>query len=240
MLALIKDGEVILQVSEWGRIELDGKVIMPAMEGDLHDGYSLKSIHPADPVPEGYKVIDTTVEIIEGEPKYIHTLETFKRDITHEDVDGERDLRIASGFIFNGARYQSRPEDRENIMGASLAALAYLSSQKPPEDNTEDVAEENEDSDEPLSEEGNEDLEESVPDTEFGEEEASKYRWHGGDTDFTWIAEDNSLVPMDAQTMFAFGQAAMAHKQALIFAARALKDMPEIPEDFRDDKYWIT
>lgn len=69
--------------------------------------------------------------------------------------------------------------------------------------------------------------------------QAGDYRWHGGDTDFAWIADDNSLVPMDAQTMFAFGQAAMAHKQALIFAARALKDLPEIPVDFMDDKRWV-
>lgn len=64
-------------------------------------------------------------------------------------------------------------------------------------------------------------------------------RWHGGDGDFAWIAEDNTLVPMDAQTMFAFGQAAMAHKQAMIFAARELKDRDEIPADFSDDDYWL-
>ncbi|MGQ3671774.1 DUF4376 domain-containing protein [Xanthobacter sp. TB0136] len=49
-------------------------------------------------------------------------------------------------------------------------------------------------------------------------------RWHGAGSDFTWIAEDNSLIPMDAQTVYAFGQAAMAHKQGLIFEARAIKD----------------
>ncbi|NDV53396.1 DUF4376 domain-containing protein [Salipiger sp. PrR003] len=63
-------------------------------------------------------------------------------------------------------------------------------------------------------------------------------RWHGGSSDFAWIAQDNTLVPMDAQTMLAFGQAAMAHKQAHIFAARALKDMPEAPSDITDDALW--
>jgi len=64
------------------------------------------------------------------------------------------------------------------------------------------------------------------------------FRWHGGETDFAWIAADNTLVPMDAQTTFALGRAAMAHKQCLIFAARALKDMETIPADFVVDQYW--
>lgn len=38
--------------------------------------------------------------------------------------------------------------------------------------------------------------------------------------------------------MFAFGQAAVAHKQAHIFAARALKDAVPIPVDYEDDGYW--
>ena len=63
-------------------------------------------------------------------------------------------------------------------------------------------------------------------------------RWHGGDADFAWIAEDNSLTPMDAPTLRGFARAMMAHKQALIFAARALKDMAEIPEDFAADAHW--
>jgi hypothetical protein len=64
------------------------------------------------------------------------------------------------------------------------------------------------------------------------------YLWHGGQTDFEWIAEDNTTTKMDAQTMFNFGQAAMYHKQSHIFAARSLKDLDPIPSDFTDDKYW--
>jgi len=96
-------------------------------------------------------------------------------------IDDERDRRIAGGFTFVGKRYQTRPEDRENIAGASTAALAAV----------------------------------------MNGAEAGNLRWHGGASDFFWIAEDNSLTPMDATTMFAFGQSAMAHKQAVIFAARA-------------------
>ena len=63
-------------------------------------------------------------------------------------------------------------------------------------------------------------------------------RWHGGNKDFAWIAADNSKVPMDAQTMLALGQAAMAHKQTHIFAGRALKDSGAIPADFAADRHW--
>lgn len=120
------------------------------------------------------------------------------RTATQAAIDAERDRRIADGFTFQAKAYQSRPEDRENIAGAALAALAAI---------------------------GNGAL-------------ANDLRWHGGDSDFVWIAADNSLTPMDAHTMFAFGQAAMAHKQALIFKARALKNMNPIPADFVEDTYW--
>ena len=115
-----------------------------------------------------------------------------------DDVDQERDRRIEAGMTFNGVRYQTRAQDRENVAGASIMALAAMVNGAQPGD----------------------------------------LRWHGGASDFVWIAEDNSLNTMDAQTFFAFGQAMAAHKSALIFAARALKDMAEIPADYADDKHW--
>lgn len=56
--------------------------------------------------------------------------------------------------------------------------------------------------------------------------------------EFAWIAADNTLHTMDAQTVVQMGYAALRHKQALIFAARALKDLDPIPADFADDSYW--
>lgn len=119
---------------------------------------------------------------------------------TTQDVNAERDRRIVAGFTFQGVHYQSRPEDRENIAGASTSALGAMMNNAAPGD----------------------------------------YRWHGEPSDFVWIASDNTEHPMDAQTMFSFGQAAMAHKQAHIFAARALKDADPIPSDFALDSYWPT
>ncbi|MBS0258381.1 MAG: DUF4376 domain-containing protein [Proteobacteria bacterium] len=120
--------------------------------------------------------------------------------VTSSMVDLARDIRIASGFGFNGHVYQTRPEDRENIAGAATAAIAAI----------------------------------LVNNAQPGD-----FRWHGGDIDFEWIAADNTTHPLDAQTMFAMGQAAMAHKTAHIWAARALKDMDPIPADYATNPdYW--
>lgn len=53
-----------------------------------------------------------------------------------------------------------------------------------------------------------------------------------------WIAADNRVVEMDATTLLRFGRAAADHKQGLIFAARQLKDMQPIPQDYCDDQWW--
>lgn len=45
---------------------------------------------------------------------------------TCRDIDRERDLRIDSGFTFGVNTFQSRPSDRENIMGAAQLAMGYL------------------------------------------------------------------------------------------------------------------
>ena len=68
--------------------------------------------------------------------------------------------------------------------------------------------------------------------------EEGDLRWADADTDFVWISADNTSVPMDAHTCFAFSQAAMAHKRSHIFAARALKDLDEILADWRADTHW--
>jgi len=65
------------------------------------------------------------------------------------------------------------------------------------------------------------------------------YRWADANVDFTWIANDNTNILMDAQTTWAFAQAAAAWRKQMIYAARALKDMGTIPEDFSsNNSYW--
>lgn len=66
-------------------------------------------------------------------------------------------------------------------------------------------------------------------------------RWSDPDADFEWIATNNNTVPMDAQTVVEFANAAMAHRSRLIFKARSIKDLlSETGEalDLSDDALW--
>lgn len=67
---------------------------------------------------------------------------------------------------------------------------------------------------------------------------AGDLRWADPGRDFTFLSRENVPVPMDAQTCFAFSQAAMAHKAAHIFAARHIKDLNPVPYDYTDDRRW--
>ena len=67
---------------------------------------------------------------------------------------------------------------------------------------------------------------------------AGNLRWHGGAADFAWIAADNTLTAMDAQTCFAFGQAAANNQSAHIFAGATIKGMDPIPADYAADSRW--
>ncbi|MEQ7921129.1 hypothetical protein ABQX22_18170 [Xanthomonas sp. WHRI 1810A] len=67
---------------------------------------------------------------------------------------------------------------------------------------------------------------------------AGDLRWSDPDEDFEWIADDNSRVPMDAQTVVEFGKVSAARKQSLIFTGSNLKQMQPIPTDFDDDQWW--
>jgi len=63
-------------------------------------------------------------------------------------------------------------------------------------------------------------------------------RWADPAVDFSWIADDNTLTTMDAQSTWAFAQAAAAWRKAMIYKARAIKDLEEIPTDYKNNSYW--
>lgn len=65
-------------------------------------------------------------------------------------------------------------------------------------------------------------------------------RWHqpADGSPFEFIAADNTLVPMDAQTMLAFGRVAAGWESGHIFAARVLKNAVPPPADFANDRHW--
>lgn len=55
---------------------------------------------------------------------------------------------------------------------------------------------------------------------------------------FMWITSDNSLISLTPQQVIEMGAVGAAHKQQMIFAARALKDMDPTPADYDDDTWW--
>ncbi len=68
---------------------------------------------------------------------------------------------------------------------------------------------------------------------------AGDVRWCDQDEDFAWIASDNSRMVMDAQTTWAFAEAAAAWRRHIIFRARALKDASPVPADYATvEAYW--
>lgn len=76
MLALIHETEIISTVSPGGWFSLpDGSRASPAEDGWSNGQYRLAAILPADPVPEGKQVVSTSVDLVEGQPRYVHLLE---------------------------------------------------------------------------------------------------------------------------------------------------------------------
>lgn len=62
--------------------------------------------------------------------------------------------------------------------------------------------------------------------------------WYSDQTPFGWIAQDNDIVFMDAYTVIEFAKQAARWEKMHIFAARALKDMDLVPDNYKDDMYW--
>lgn len=115
MLALINAGAVIQQVAEGSQVLLpDGRTVCPAHHGwfsvaptepaaegapqpaDVADGYELRTIGDADPVPAGKRIVSTSVEIISGEPKYVYELADLTVEELWSPVRAERDVRLAA------------------------------------------------------------------------------------------------------------------------------------------------
>lgn len=55
---------------------------------------------------------------------------------------------------------------------------------------------------------------------------------------FAWFAADNSLVPMDAPTVVAFGKTVIAQAVPYLCRGHQLRDMEVIPSDYIHDKWW--
>ena len=67
---------------------------------------------------------------------------------------------------------------------------------------------------------------------------AGDYRWANPEVDFSWITQDNTMMLLDAPSMSTLGDIAAGWTTSHFVAARLIKDMSPIPEDYTDDKYW--
>lgn len=72
----------------------------------------------------------------------------------------------------------------------------------------------------------------------MGGAQTGNLHWHGASTPFVWIAQDNTNVPMDAQTVLAMGRTAAAREMQYIFAAQTIKQMVPVPVDYQANSYW--
>lgn len=198
MLALLKksDNSVVKEVLSGTTFTVGSDTVSPAYAGWDNGTYTLKQILPADTVPVGYTPTTVSIVVTAGVPKYVWAM-TIKVP-TSDEVNAERDRRIASNFVFMGKSFSMDNESKARITGAAtLAGFAMASGAV-----------------------------------------AGNFRWHGGASDFVWIADDNTLNRMDAQTCFGFGQAAAAWETKCIFACRAIKESTPVPADYTNDAYW--
>jgi hypothetical protein len=62
--------------------------------------------------------------------------------------------------------------------------------------------------------------------------------WDGTGNAFGWILSDNSVMPLDAQGLFAAAVVAAAHEQSHVNAARAIKQAAVPPADILADALW--
>ena len=198
MLALIKksDTSFVKEVLSGSTFTIGNDVVSPAYVGWDNGTYTLKQILPADDIPNGYVGTTVSVVVTAGVPKYVWTM--VVKVPTADEVNAERDRRIANGFVFLGKSYAMDDVSKVRIAGAAtLAGFAIGAGAV-----------------------------------------AGNYRWHGGTDDFVWIADDNTLTRMDAQTCFGFGQAAAAWETKCIFACRGIKESNPVPADYTNDMYW--
>lgn len=94
-----------------------------------------REIGDRDPIPPGWIMAAAPPPVPEGKVAmwvdgWAITDRPEPPALTVEDIcrqiDAERDRRIDGGFTFQGERLQSRPSDRENVMGAAQLAMGYL------------------------------------------------------------------------------------------------------------------
>lgn len=121
MLALIKNTavlnriDILGQFAEGGWVDLpDGSRVSPAYDGWLLRGYELHTIQPADPVQNGYRVVSSSVQIVNGLPKWV--------DVVEPDHQSLHDLRHA---LKSQIDYEAEATRLRYITGGAGQAMTY-------------------------------------------------------------------------------------------------------------------
>lgn len=144
MLALIKAGAIVSTINEGAWVELgDGRWLSPAVDGWSDPaGYSLAVVKPPDVIPTGKQVLGTSVQMVDGVPKYVDSL----ADIPVPDRVSARQFRMQlriSGMldqvkawvgtqdplVQDSFEYSSSFVRSEPMMQAGFAALGFSAEQ---------------------------------------------------------------------------------------------------------------
>lgn len=128
-LALIHDDAIVSMHRSGGWFDLpDGSRVSPAHNGWTDGEHRLAAILPANPVPEGKRVVSTDVQMIEGQPRYVNVLEDEPPvDLVAYSAQ-KRWEKETGGIEVNGQMIDTTRESQAMITGA----YAY-SQANPPE-----------------------------------------------------------------------------------------------------------
>lgn len=146
MLALIHDNTIISTVYPGGWFDLpDGSRASPAGDGWTNGDHRLAAILPADAVPEGKQVASTSVEMVDGQPRYVHVLEDippepvpdrvssrqFKLQLAIDGLKPSVDAWVAAQDELTQIAYEYSGEfvRDEPMMQAGFAALGFTPEQ---------------------------------------------------------------------------------------------------------------
>lgn len=136
MLALIENDIVIGQVTEGGWADIPGgRSLCPAQDGwslDTMDGwteaviYRLATIGEAEAVPAGKRIVSTTVEMVDGAPKYVHQVV----DITAEEVKAilkdyaaQKRFEVETGGVTVGAIRVATDRESQALINGAYSAV---------------------------------------------------------------------------------------------------------------------
>lgn len=130
MLALIdSNNNIVTTISAGGWVDLpDGSRLSPAYDGWQNDHYRLSGVEDADPVPEGKRIVTSSVELVGGVPKWVHILVDLDPNERKSQLSAyAADVRWqkeVGGTLWNGWPVHTDRESQGKIIAERLAIEA--------------------------------------------------------------------------------------------------------------------